>query len=237
MGIPLFLKAKTMVNKLNIYLSIILLATVCISCVHDRSEQAKAYIEAGEIQKLEKIISKNPELVNLVLHEEMNRPTLLIHAVEVDKIEAVKVILRSGAKIDGTDANGLTALHMSASLGRTDILILLMENGADVNAKTASDARSLKEATPLMFATLNNDPTIASLLLSKGAKVNDTDYKNRNALFYCVSPFSNNVKSCEILKNSGANIGQKDNEGRTVFELAKINDKKELLFKAGIFPN
>lgn len=224
-----------MINKLCICFLSVLLATACTGCVHDISEQAKAYIETGNIQKLEKLISKDDKFADLVLYQEMNTPTLLIHAVELDNLEAVKVIINSGADINGTDANGLTALHMSASLGRNDISNFLIENGADVNAKTNSEARSLKEATPLMFATLNNDPQIASLLLSKGAKINDVDHKDQNALFYCVSPFSKNVKSCEILWNSGVNIKQKDNEGRTVFELAKINNKEELLFKAGIF--
>ncbi|MDR0881806.1 MAG: OmpA family protein [Candidatus Adiutrix sp.] len=69
---------------------------------------------------------------------------LLHWAVYLDKLEAVKVLLRSGARLNTPDMHGATALHWAAWGGRHDIAKLLLDNGAscravDIKRRTAKD--------------------------------------------------------------------------------------------------
>ena len=62
---------------------------------------------------------------------------------------------------------GETPLHRAAYDGESEAAALLIDQGADVNAKTESDGY-----TPLHLATVNTNPEVAALLLDHGADVN-----------------------------------------------------------------
>ncbi len=99
------------------------------------------------------------------------------------------------------DHNGWTALHVAAHFGHVEIVEVLLENGAELEARsenTASqnplhmaigagnagmvelllargadpNARLVREWTPLHQAALHGDAEIAKLLLSAGAQAN-----------------------------------------------------------------
>ena len=57
-------------------------------------------------------------------------------------------------------------LNYAAFLGHKEIVELLLENGAEVNAK------GLADWTPLHLAAHNNNEQIVQLLIAKGAEVN-----------------------------------------------------------------
>ncbi len=63
--------------------------------------------------------------------------------------------------IDGRDKNGETPLHFAAWHGRTEVVIILLQRGADVNAKT-------KEGKiPAMFAAEVGHQDLAEFLKIK----------------------------------------------------------------------
>ena len=57
-------------------------------------------------------------------------------------------------------------LNYAAFLGQEEIVELLINNGAEVNAK------GLANWTPLHLAAYNNNEQIAQLLIAKGAEIN-----------------------------------------------------------------
>ena len=57
-------------------------------------------------------------------------------------------------------------LNYAAYLGHKEIVELLVENGAEVNAK------GLADWTPLHLAAYNNNEQIVQLLIAKGAEMN-----------------------------------------------------------------
>lgn len=91
--------------------------------------------------------------------------------------EAVQILLDEGADVDERDAgDGKTALHMVAAGGFDDIVSLLLENGADVNAEDD------KRETPLSYAVSMRRVPVVEALLENGADPEHTDSTGESPL-------------------------------------------------------
>jgi len=64
---------------------------------------------------------------------------------------------------------GCTPLHIASWYGQLKSIILLLDLGADINK------RSLDGKQALVFAVLGEDPGVATLLLRRGADINNRD--------------------------------------------------------------
>jgi len=79
----------------------------------------------------------------------------------------VKKNIDKGANVNAINLWGNTALMEASSNGHTEIVKLLIEQGADVNAQP-----KLNGITALMLASSNGHTEIAKLLIKAGADVN-----------------------------------------------------------------
>lgn len=101
--------------------------------------------------------------------EELNQK--LRNAAEQGDAGKVSALLKEGADVNAIDDAENTALMKAVSKGHTDIAKLLIDAGANVNAKTSfSDGFR----TALHKAARKN-PSAIPLLLKAGANVNETD--------------------------------------------------------------
>ena len=75
--------------------------------------------------------------------------------------------LLKGNIFGGGIPSGYTALHYAASNGKTELLKLLLSNGADVNAKSDGNF------TPLFLANLEGHTEIIELLKKNGGKTRE----------------------------------------------------------------
>ncbi|KAG0028678.1 hypothetical protein BGZ82_008306 [Podila clonocystis] len=103
-----------------------------------------------------------------------------IHAACIsNNLERVRTILakhsRGESPACALDSAGYTALHYSSRAGNRDICVLLLNAGADVDAKTPELG-----ATPLMRAVQQGHLDVAKLLVSYGAsvEVRNSDQEN-----------------------------------------------------------
>lgn len=74
------------------------------------------------------------------------------------------LLAASPGEIESRDSAGRTALMLATLNGRSDVVDLLLQHGADPNA---TDAQGL---TPLQAATRGNQPAIARGLKQAGAR-------------------------------------------------------------------
>ena len=91
----------------------------------------------------------------------------LIDAAMKGDTQRVKDLLdRKGVKVNMKDAQGTTPLALAAWFGHTDTATLLIERGADVNAKKSSS----DDSSVLALATIKGHKDIVELLKKAGAK-------------------------------------------------------------------
>jgi ankyrin repeat protein len=112
-----------------------------------------------------------------------------LHIAMHGNLELTKLLLDAGASVHERlfeedhsrrprppPSAGNTPLHWAAETGRLDLAKLLLENGADVNAKNQASQ------TPLHFAARANQIELAKFLFASRAKINSRDTSGRTPL-------------------------------------------------------
>jgi len=146
----------------------------------------------------------------------------LYEAAESGDIEAVKQHLADGTDIElKCTGCGSTALGHAAKYGHNEIAELLIENGADVDAKDEDGS------TPLHLAALMGYKEIAELLIAKGADVNaKKDDGSWTSLHSAAMTGSNEIVG--LLIAAGADVNAKDAYGRTPLDWAIVDNHTEI---------
>ncbi len=126
------------------------------------------------------------------------------------------------------DMYGNTLLHVAASMGDVELVELLLENGANPNAKNEYGE------TPLHRAT---NAEVAKKLIRYGSYVNEKDRDGRTPLHYAA--YHGRIDVVEtLLENDALIITDKD--GQTPLHLALLEKRTQvakLLLKYGADPN
>ena len=126
-------------------------------------------------------------------------------AAGTGNIGAVKKHLDAGVDVNASNFAGWTPLHRAAIKGHTQIIQLLIANGADVNAK--HDAFG---TTPLHYAAEEGHKKIAELLITKGANVNLLDRFKKTPLDYATDPDipTASAEIAVLLRSYGGKTGE-----------------------------
>ena len=150
------------------------------------------------------------------------KPDISIHnAVIFGNIQAVKQHLAAGTDVDMKGNLGETPLFRAFERQNIKMAKLLVDNGADVNAKEGGYG-----GTPMHLAAAIFDKQFAELLISNGAKVN---VKTRNYRFggppwapIHLAAFVGNKDLVELLITKGVDVNTKDEGGWTPLRYAAV---------------
>src|SRR5437870_13850963 len=104
----------------------------------------------------------------------------LIKAAKSGDLVGLRNLLDAGADVNARRGEPLIGAVLE---GHTEIVQLLLERGADPNAKDEEH-----EITVLMYAAQESDVEIVRLLLGAGADVNAWDWMGRTAWMYADEP-------------------------------------------------
>ena len=97
-----------------------------------------------------------------------------------NSLQAIKCAIELGADVNKPDFNGISPLHWATQMGRTDIVKLLIENGADIEFE--NKIKRYKKR-PLQLALEKNDTEIISFLIKNGADVNVVEDQSFKRMF------------------------------------------------------
>ena len=120
------------------------------------------------------------------------------------------------ADVNVRDSYGFTALMRAVSEKNLDIVKILLEAGADVNAKNSNGS------TALIGARSDN---IVKLLIEAGAEIDAQDSEGKTALMRVSNEIPiDPMNKTKVLLEAGADVDIEDNKGKTALDHAA--DKK-----------
>jgi ankyrin repeat protein len=160
--------------------------------------------------------------------------TPLYSAAWLGDLEMVQLLLDYKADVNVLGPYCFTPIHVvSQGLVRQkntpyngphllpDVARLLLEHGADVNARTNVGWTSLR------VAASNGRVEVARVLLEHGANVGAEDDEGRTPLH--IAAEHKKVEVARVLLEHGANVGAEDNEGKTAFQIASAEGHDEIM--------
>jgi serine/threonine-protein phosphatase 6 regulatory ankyrin repeat subunit B len=184
------------------------------------------------------------------LENNMSHPTdhicpVLHVAAQKGHYQCLATLINNGADVNQKDKEW-TPLNLAASKGHLECVRLLLANGANINdtsvvtilesitlAPNGVDSNIIKYGgrTPLHMASSHGHSDVIKMLLDHHADVshfvNNKDTSGWTPL-HCASKEGKNA-CVQMLLEHGADINAKDNEGRTVFEVASPESKEFLI--------
>ncbi|BAY77232.1 ankyrin [Nostoc linckia NIES-25] len=173
----------------------------------------------------------------------------LLKAAEQGDVAAVRESLARGANVNARDqrrkTKNRTPLMLAASTGNLEIVNLLLDADADINASDIVDANQRQprgiisddyeslivmgfslSITSLMLAASKGYKNIVQVLVAHQANLQARDCFGRDAL--CLACINGNLEVVQILIQAGVNINQHDSEGDTPLLMALKNGHIEL---------
>jgi len=150
------------------------------------------------------------------------------------KSDSVRLLLEKGAKVNAKDNAGWTPLHFASKNGDSNIADILIQNGADVNAQTKMGQ------TPLHLYPTDDHVSDDSEAIDELAGILGTSSqyaKSRMAdiedKIFGMSPEQrgkiNYKELIATLLKGGANPRVKDNNNLTPYQLAKLNNRPNIV--------
>jgi ankyrin repeat protein len=121
--------------------------------------------------------------------------------------DAVRNMLQEGFDVNGTQADGATALHWAAYHGDVELAALLLEAGADASATNRNGS------APIWLASTQGDANMIAALLDGGADANEALPLGRRPLMLAAR--SGNVDAVRVLLDHGADPNAREDERGT----------------------
>ena len=144
----------------------------------------------------------------------------LIEAIEESNFKRTQKLIAKGADVNQQNSYGYSALFAAARSGDAKIVKLLLDAGANVNARSPA-------GSALARAAQQGHAEIVRLLLQAGADVEAKDGSGWTPLFSAA--MNANSETVEILLKAGANINARANNGWTALKEAQMRGNENIV--------
>lgn len=204
-----------------------------IAILYDREQMVRRLVERGAAVNATGGAGQSP----------------LILAAQEGQTETVRFLLGKGARMGWKDSSGENAFTRAVLNNQLNVMRLLLDRGANPNERNwlgftplMIAAEQSPEAlnflidrgaqlrvtgrgglTPLMLAGMRGNADTVKILLSKGARPNDTDSSGRTALIHSVR----HPAVVRLLLGHRARTDLRDRDGRTALDHARRRKASE----------
>jgi ankyrin repeat protein len=126
-------------------------------------------IDEGNIEGLFGILKENCININKIYKIGDYQGTLLHYSIKQKKPKISEMLIRVfGIDVNILDKNGFLPVHLAVSLGDTEVVQIIMNNGSDVNLNQKDGYGN----APIHIAVKLNNIELVEVLLSYGADIN-----------------------------------------------------------------
>ncbi|GFS40965.1 K+ transporter 1 [Actinidia rufa] len=160
------------------------------------------------------------ETEKMLAHGRMDLPLSLCFATLRKDDLLLQRLLKRGLDPNESDNNGRTALHIAASKGSENCVLLLLDYGADPNS------RDSEGIVPLGEAIMANNEPVVKLLADNGATLSSSDVSQ----FACTAAEQNNLELLKKIVHHGGDVTlPKSNGSTTALHVAVCEGNAEIV--------
>ncbi|MDE0082469.1 MAG: ankyrin repeat domain-containing protein [Gammaproteobacteria bacterium] len=138
-------------------------------------------------------------LVLAAAHPPGARAQTVLDAAQAGDGATLVTLLASGADVNAAAGDGMTALHLAAEHGHSEVVATLLDGGADVSAVTR-----IGSYTPLHLAGRRGDGAAVEALLRAGADPNALTTSSRATPLHLAAGAIDGTRAVEALLRAGA---------------------------------
>lgn len=166
----------------------------------------KAPAKKSPVKKVAQKTSKAPtKRVDAVSSARQDKANKVLHeAISKNNIKKVQTLITQGVDVNARDKEGWTALQFAAELGHTRICQLLIQAGADINAKS-----TMYGETALHLAAYNGALECCKYLIQASADIHTKNNDGSTPLHLAAETGSEDI--CRLLIQAGADVNAHDN--------------------------
>lgn len=149
----------------------------------------------------------------------------VLEAAAIGDLERLRALLDEDPSLaNAWSDDGFTPLHYAAFFGQPEAAKLLIERGADLEARSTNREFAL-DAAPLHSAVAARERGTIEVLLDAGADVNAVQHGGFTPLLEAAQTGQADV--VELLLERGADPDAKLDDGRTATDLARAGESAE----------
>ncbi len=166
--------------------------------------------------------------------------TALMYASRYNQPKIAKLLFDKGADPNIKNSKGFTALTLAMKNQIIKTLLVLINNSKtdiDIRYPKDQEPKEIQGMTLLMFASANNYPEMAELLIDKGVNLNLKGKDGKTALMYASA--NNHPEIAKLLLEKGADPNlQNENNWTALMYASSFNhpETAELLLEKGADP-
>ena len=143
--------------------------------------------------------------------------SLIHYACVHGYLKVVKELIECNTDVNVLDEYGYTPLHLAAYQGHSEIVILLLANGSEIDIKSG-----MYGETPLMIAASCGRKEIVKILIEFGADITLVSEKDRNRNSLHLAAIKGQDEIVELMINNGINIDTLDDQNCSPLHLAAV---------------
>lgn len=181
----------------------------------------------NHVALLELLVERGLE-VHAPIYRKGRTDTLLqTAATEPKSLDTLRYLISQGGDVDeknlSQDSLATRPLHLACLVGNLEATRLLLDAGADI------EARGIHGTTPLDYSlfSLNGDLNLVKLLIERGADVNAPDRAGMTPLRIAI--LRRNVALIKLLIRAGADVHEVHERGENLLSTATLYGNEEIM--------
>lgn len=151
----------------------------------------------------------------------------LHHAASNDQSEMCEFLIKKGCNVNQCDKLLRTPLMDAAEIGSIDVINVLCEHGADVNAEDREHHTALSYCIDFVSKKEPKFFETAVALVNRGANPNYAGKFANRTLLHCAAAQGNLELIMQLVETNRASLRVYDNEGKTPIKYAMENKHQD----------